>query len=62
MDLTLADDTETRTVGFNALQALAESEWADQHVAAIVAAATDRVLDRQGSPSRPRRRTLGSRR
>lgn len=62
LDRTLDQDSEARTVGFNVLQALAESEWADQHEADIVAAATDRALYPQGSPPEPPSRTLRRRR
>ncbi len=63
LDLTLAEaDTEARTVGFNVLKALADSEWAGEHEGDIVAAATDRALSSQGSPPEARRRRLGRRR
>jgi len=58
LDLTLSEDTEARTVGFKVLRALAESEWADEHEADIVAAATDRALETQGSPPRSPRGRL----
>jgi hypothetical protein len=45
LNLTLSDDTETRTVGFQTLTALSESEWAAEHEGDVIAAATDRTLD-----------------
>ena len=44
LNLTLSDDTETRTVGFQTLKALSESEWAAEHEGDVVAAATVRAL------------------
>ncbi|GAA2036079.1 hypothetical protein [Pseudokineococcus marinus] len=44
LDLTLSQDTEIRTVGYDMLDALANSEWADEHEAELIAAATDRAL------------------
>lgn len=67
LDLTLSPDTETRTVGYDMLDALAGSEWADQHEADLIAAATDRALgapvDEDGTASTPAasQRTLWSR-
>lgn len=61
LDLTLSQDSETRTVGFKVLEALAESEWAEEHEGDVIAAATERSL---GQPSTPttRSRRLGARR
>ena len=59
LDLTLSSDTETRTVGFKVLEALADSEWAEEHEADIIAAATERVLGDDGdteAPTSPARR------
>ncbi|MFC0678146.1 hypothetical protein ACFFGH_09870 [Lysobacter korlensis] len=47
MNLTLSDDRERRIVGFETLQFLAESEWAGEHEADLVAAA-------RASPGHPR--------
>lgn len=56
LDLTLSQDTETRTVGFQVLEALATSEWAEEHEADIIAAATERALTQDGDTDDPPRR------
>ncbi|WP_157943939.1 hypothetical protein [Blastococcus atacamensis] len=52
LDLTLSSDSETRTVGFRVLEALADSEWAEEHEGDIIAAATERALI-EGSDTGP---------
>jgi len=44
LDLTLSQDPEARVVGYDMLEALANSEWAEEHEADLIAAATDRAL------------------
>jgi hypothetical protein len=64
LDLTLSDDTAIRTVGFEVLEALANSEWADEHEADVIAAATERALDDATARSTPpawRRRLVSER-
>lgn len=59
LKLTLSDDRELRIVGFETLQSLAESEWAGEHEADVVAAASDRALYAPRGPpgaTQPQRR------
>lgn len=44
LDLTLDDDTRARQVGYEVLDALARSEWADEHENDVIAAATTHSL------------------
>lgn len=39
---TMSDDVDKRTVGYQVLTALAESEWANEHEGDVIAAATER--------------------
>jgi len=67
LDLTLSEDTETRAVGFNVLDALAQSEWADEHEGDVIAAATERALasafevDEDSTGARRQRKLFGRR-
>lgn len=45
LDLTLNDDSTTRTVGFEVLDALAGSEWAREHEYDVIEAAIGPTLD-----------------
>jgi hypothetical protein len=45
LNLTLSNDSATRSVGFHTLEALSESEWAAEHEGDVIAAATDHTLD-----------------
>jgi hypothetical protein len=45
LNLTLSESAETRTVGFQTLKALSQSEWAAEHEGDVIAAATQRTLD-----------------
>lgn len=45
LDLTLSDDPHAQEVGFGMLDALANSEWADEHEGDVIAAATETALD-----------------
>lgn len=44
LDYTLSNDPEKRVVGFKVLEALGNSEWANEHEADVIAAATERTL------------------
>lgn len=44
LDLTLDDDSSTRAVGFEVLDALARSEYADEHEAEVIDAAVSATL------------------
>ncbi|WP_323958869.1 hypothetical protein GC088_09940 [Arthrobacter sp. JZ12] len=57
LNLTLSEDSETRAIGFRVLEALGESEWADEHEGDVIAAATERALDAgllEGDEDEPR--------
>ncbi|MFC5379459.1 hypothetical protein [Aquipuribacter nitratireducens] len=58
LDATTSDRAWVRVTGFRMLEALAESEWADEHEADVVAAATAPSLSGP-SPVRRVRRILG---
>jgi hypothetical protein len=45
LDLTLDDDSSTRAVGFEVLDALARSEYADEHEAEVIDAAVSATLE-----------------
>ena len=45
LDLTLNDDSTTRTVGFEVLDALASSEWAREHEYDVIEAAVGPTLE-----------------
>jgi hypothetical protein len=45
LDLTVSGDTDKATIGHRVLASLAESEWADEHEADVIAAATDEALE-----------------
>jgi hypothetical protein len=45
LDLTVSGDTDKATIGHRVLSSLAESEWADEHEADVIAAATDEALE-----------------
>jgi hypothetical protein len=45
LDLTLNDDSITRAVGFEVLDALANSEWATEHETDVIDAAVAATLD-----------------
>lgn len=45
LDLTLVDDEHAQEVGFGMLDALANSEWAGEHEADVIAAATEPALE-----------------
>ena len=61
LDYTLSDDPEKRVVGFKVLEALGNSEWANEHEADVIAAATERTLA-YGVPPRPARQRPWGRR
>jgi hypothetical protein len=44
LNLIVSGDTEQATIGHGMLRSLAESEWADEHEADVIAAATDEAL------------------
>jgi hypothetical protein len=45
LDLTVSGDTDKATIGHRVLSSLAESEWADEHEADVIAAATIEALE-----------------
>lgn len=45
LDLTLSESGEERAVGFAVLEALASSEWAEEHETDVIAAATEPTLE-----------------
>lgn len=53
LDLTVSGDSPTAEVGHRVLESLADSEWAGEHEADIIAAATSDALEATEEPSGP---------
>ncbi|WP_380166921.1 hypothetical protein [Jannaschia sp. R86511] len=55
LDATTSDRSDVRLAGYRMLEALGESEWAGEHEADVIAAATERSLSAPSPPAGRRR-------